>query len=245
MKSSARRISAYSCLAAALLFITLGTASAETLLGKVTLVRADGSRDVYPVVSGKKIAYREQALIRLTGATFVAEEGSVLEVADQGDSLGIGIEKGVIHFRIQPQKAVISFITKNGSIDTPRIVTASSGVIEGTIKVDDKGTTLEMADGSVSVLTTDGLKTVKAGEGIVLAQSDVDSESAVETEDVVVDTPADDSSTEPAATGDTGSPYVAPAVMGVAVAGAVTGVVIGVTTGSDGGGGDSVGSPIE
>jgi hypothetical protein len=213
------------------------------LLGKVTLVRADGRTDVYPVVSGKQIAYQEQALIRLTGATFVAEEGSVLEVADQGDSLGIGIEKGVIHFRIQPQKAVISFITKDGSFDTPRIVTASSGVIEGTIRVDDKGTTLEMADGSVSVLTADGVKTVNAGEGIVLAQSSVEGESAEEMDIPTTDTQTEETST----TGNTKkADYTAAAVMGTAAAGAVAGVVIGVTTGNGGGGGgDSVGSPIE
>jgi hypothetical protein len=214
------------------------------LLGKVTLVRADGRTDVYPVVSGKQIAYQEQALIRLTGATFVAEEGSVLEVADQGDSLGIGIEKGVVHFRIQPQKAVISFITKDGSFDTPRIVTASSGVIEGTIRVDDKGTTLEMADGSVSVLTADGVKTVNAGEGIVLAQSSVEGESAEEMDIPTTDTQTEETST----TGNTKkADYTAAAVMGTAAAGAVAGVVIGVTTGNGGGGGggDSVGSPIE
>lgn len=246
MKSSAWRISAYSCLAAAILFITFGTASAETLLGKVTLVRADGRTDVYPVVSGKQIAYSEQALIRLTGATFVAEKGSVLEVADEGGSLGIGIDKGVIHFRIQPHKAVISFITKDGSFDTPRIVTASGGVIEGTIRVDKNGTTLEMADGSVSVLTSDGVKTINAGEGIVLAQSSIEDESVVETEEVVVDMPAGDTKEEESSTSGNNnkSDYTAAAVMGTAAAGAVAGVIIGVTTGNDNGG-DTVASPIE
>jgi hypothetical protein len=245
MKSSVWRISTYSCLAAALLFIAFGPASAETLLGKVTLLRADGRTDVYPVVSGKKIEYADEALIRLTGATFVAEEGSALEVTDQGGNFDVNIEKGVVHFRVQPHKAVISFLTKDGSFDTPRVVTAASTVIEGTVTVNDKWTKVELAGGTVSVLTADGLKTIKAGEGIVLAQADPGSEEpTIGTEDVVVDTPAEDATTEPGATGDTGSPYVAPAVMGVAVAGAATGVIIGVATGNDGGG-DSVGSPIE
>jgi hypothetical protein len=247
MKGSAWRISTYSCLAAAILFIAFGSASADTLLGKATLLRADGKTDVYPVVSGKKIAYTDKALIRLAGATFVAEEGSVLEVVDQGGNLDVDIEKGVIHFRIQPHKAVISFVTKDGSFDTPRVVTASASVIEGTITVNKEGTTVELADGSVSVLTTDGLKTINAGEGIVLAQSDPGAEEpAVETEDVVIDTPSeDDKPEETGATGaeGEGSPYTAAAVMGTATAGAVTGVIIGVTTGNNGG--DSVASPIE
>ncbi len=247
MKSSARRISAYSCLAAALLFIAFGSASAETLLGKLTLIKADGKTDVYPVVSGKKIAYPEQALIRITGATLVAEGGSALEIADQDGSFDVGIDKGVIHFRIQPHKAAVSFTTRDGSFDTPKVVTASGGVIEGTVKVDDKGTTIEIADGSVSVLTSDGVKKVSAGEGIVLAQSKVEGESAVETEETVVDNPATDTAPEESST--TGSSkksdYTAAAVMGVAGAGAVAGVIIGVTTGDNGGGGDSVGSPIE
>ncbi len=202
MKSSAWKISIDFCIAVALLFISLEIASAETLLGKVTLLGADGRTDVYPVVSGKKIAYGEKALIRLAGATFVAEEGSALEVIDQGEQLGIDIEKGVVHFRIQPHRTVISFVTKDGSFDTPRVVTADTSVIEGTITVNEKGTTVELADGSVAALTTDGLRTVNAGERIQLAQSQVDGESTVETENVVVDTPAEEpeagnSTTEP------------------------------------------------
>lgn len=247
MKSSVWRISTYSCLAAALLFISFGTASADTLLGRVTLLRANGGTDVHPVVSGKEIAYPDKALIRLSGATFVAEEGSVLEVTDRGSNLDIDIDKGVVHFRIQPHRAVISFVTRDGTFDTPRVVTASATVIEGTITVNKEGTTVELSDGSVTVLTADGLRTINAGEGIVLAQSEIDGEPAIKTEDVAVEPPADDSNTdETGATGSEGkgSPYTAPVVMGVATAGAITGVIIGVTTGNNGGG-DSVGSPIE
>lgn len=247
MKSSVWRISTYSCLAAALLFISFGTASADTLLGRVTLLKANGGTDVHPVVSGKEIAYPDKALIRLSGATFVAEEGSALKVIDRGGNLDIDIDKGVVHFRIQPHRAVISFVTRDGTFDTPRVVTASATVIEGTITVNKEGTTVELADGNVTVLTADGLKTINAGEGIVLAQSEIDGEPAVETEDVVIDTPAEGTETgETGATGteDKGSPYTAAAVMGTLTAGAVTGVIIGVTTGNNGGG-DSVGSPIE
>ncbi|GEM_PF-3232842 len=246
MKSSVWRISTYSCLAAALLFISFGTASADTPLGRVTLLKADGGTDVHPVVSGKEIAYPDKALIRLSGATFVAEEGSALKVIDKGGNLDIDIDKGVIHFRIQPHRAVISFVTRDGTFDTPRVVTASASVIEGTITVNKEGTTVELADGNVTVLTADGLKTINAGEGIVLAQSEIDGETAVETEDVIIDTSAE--GTETGETGGTGtegegSPYTAAAVMGTLTAGAITGVIIGVTT--DNGGGDSVGSPIE
>lgn len=241
MKSSAWKISIDCCLALALLFISFEIASAETLLGKVTLLRADGRTDVYPLVSGKQIAYSEKALIRLSGATFVAEKGSVLEVIDQGEQLSIDIEKGVVHFRIQPHKAVISFVTKDGSFDTPRIVTADTSVIEGTITVNEKGTTVELADGSVAALTTEGLKTVNAGERIQLAQSDVEGESTVETEDVVVDTPAEEPET--GETGEGGPDLTGAAVFGTATAGAFAGAIIVAST-SDGGG-DTVASPIE
>ncbi len=237
----------YSCLAAALLFITFGSASADTLLGRVTLIRDDGKTDVYPVVSGKRISYAEKSLIRLSGATFVAEGGSALEVLDRGEEFEIGIERGIVHFRIQPQRAVISFVTTDGRFDTPKVVTAGTSMIEGTITVDKNGTAVELADGSFSVLTPEGLKTVNAGERIVIAQSNIDGESTVETEDVVADTPAEDDTTKPeetGATGNNGSGYTAAAVMGTAVAGSVAGVIIGVTT-SNGGGGDSVASPIE
>jgi len=70
-----------------LLFLSINISSANTLLGSVTLVGTDGGDEVYPIVSGNKIAYGQRALIRVTGGSFVVEEGSDLVVTGQKEHL--------------------------------------------------------------------------------------------------------------------------------------------------------------
>ncbi len=164
-----------------LLFLSINISSANTLLGSVTLVGTDGGDDVYPIVSGNKIAYGQRALIRVTGGSFVVEEGSDLVVTGQKEHLAFRIENGIIRFRIQPYKAVFSFNTRNGSFKTPEIVKASTSIVEGEITVTEKETILELSEGALQALTIDGLETVNAGDRILLvAQTVVDESPARE-----------------------------------------------------------------
>jgi len=195
-------------LATSLMFISINASSANTLLGSVTLMGTDGVADVHALVSGNKIAYGQEALIRVAGGTFVVEEGSNLVVAGQGEHLAFRIENGIIHFRFQPHKAVISFNTRNGSFKTPGIVKASTSIVEGKITVNENETILELSEGALQALTTEGIETVNAGDRILLvAQAVVDESPAGE-----------NGSTDPP-TGDQGAgPYVvAPLVIGAGV----------------------------
>lgn len=237
-------------LTASLLFISMNTSSADTLLGSVTLMRTDGVADVYPLVSGNKIAYGQKALIRVAGGSFVVEEGSDLVVTGQEEHLAFGIENGITYFRIQPHKAVVSFNTENGSFKTPGIVKASTSIVEGKIMVNEDETILELSEGSLQALTTDGIETVNAGDRIAMvAQAVIDESPAVENgstdppttvaktyqcsdgidndNDGFTDYP-DDPGCESADDDQEGglSPFVAPAVIGVTAATAITTVVI-------------------
>lgn len=254
MKSISWKFPVFVLTAAVLLFIIPGFSSAETLLGKLTLIGADGRTDVYPLVSGNKIAYGQRALLRVAGGTFVVEEGSDLTVAGQDENLSFRIGNGIIHFRIQPHKTVISFNTRNGNFKTPGVVKAASSIIEGTITVNEKETVLELSEGSMQALTAEGVETVNAGDRVVLVTQAVLEESpAGENGNSDSETPADDNpdqnadgnADQNAGNEDGGDGDLAgAAVFGGTTAAAITGTVIGASTNGNARG-DKTASTVE
>ncbi len=252
MKSRALRVSACLYFAVALCVFTVGPVSADALLGNVTIVGANGKKEVFPIVSGDEISYPDRALVRITGGTFVAEKGSKLSVAEDGRLINLRIDSGTVHFRIQPEKAVISFVTKDGSLATPEVVKASQSFIQGTVQVTPDGTVVELSDGELALATDEGPVTVEAGDRVrVVAQSVVD-DNALAQSDPETAPPASDveystegyeaEATPPPAEGS--SSVVGPVVFGTIAAGAIAGAVIAASTGGNGGG-DGVGSPFE
>jgi hypothetical protein len=238
--------------AVALCVFTVGPVSADALLGNVTIVGANGKKEVFPIVSGDEISYPDRALVRITGGTFVAEKGSKLSVAEDGRLINLRIDSGTVHFRIQPEKAVISFVTKDGSLATPEVVKASQSFIQGTVQVTPDGTVVELSDGELALATDEGPVTVEAGDRVrVVAQSVVD-DNALAQSDPETAPPASDveystegyeaEATPPPAEGS--SSVVGPVVFGTIAAGAIAGAVIAASTGGNGGG-DGVGSPFE
>lgn len=253
MKSRALRVSACFYFAFVLCVFTAGPVSADALLGNVTIVGANGKKEVFPVVSGDEISYPDRALIRVTGGTFVAEKGSRLSVAEDGRLLNLKIDSGTVHFRIQPEKAVISFVTKDGSLATPEVLKASRSFIEGTVMVTADGTVVELSDGELALATNEGPVTVEAGDRVrVVAQSVVDDTVVAQSDPQTAPPPDVEYSTEGYEAEATpppveGSSSVAgPVIFGTVAAGAIAAAVIVAATSDDnGGGGDGVGSPFE
>lgn len=244
-----------------LLFINIEITSADTLLGKLTLIGTDGSANVYPLVSGNKIAYGQRALIRVAGGTLVVEEGSDLIVAGLDENLAFRIENGVIHFRIQPHRTVISFNTRNGNFKTPGVVKAASSMIEGKIAVSRKETVLELYEGSMQALTAEGIETVESGKRKVLvAQADLEESPGGENgptnsastspcsdgidndNDGFVDFPDDPGCESADDVNEANYGLTGAAVFGGVTAAAITGAIIGASTS---GGGDRRASPIQ
>lgn len=253
MKSRALRVSACFYFAFVLCVFTAGPVSADALLGNVTIVGANGKKEVFPVVSGDEISYPDRALIRVTGGTFVAEKGSRLSVAEDGRLLNLKIDSGTVHFRIQPEKAIISFVTKDGSLATPEVLKASRSFIEGTVMVTADGTVVELSDGELALATNEGPVTVEAGDRVrVVAQSVVDDTVVAQSDPQTAPPPDVEYSTEGYEAEATpppveGSSSVAgPVIFGTVAAGAIAAAVIVAATSDDnGGGGDGVGSPFE
>lgn len=159
----------------AVLLLNLQLVNAATVLGKVSVYTSSSSHpEIFPLVSGNKMAYKQQAFIRISGGTLVADKGSVFEALDEGETITFQVERGSIYFRLLPSNVRVSFKTPQGVISSPLIAPASVSIIEGKIDVSQDKTSLEVSQGALEALDYQGIsKKVNAGEKLFLAQANI------------------------------------------------------------------------
>lgn len=165
------KIPKYLLFVLAFLFIN-SPLNAATILGKAAIYTSSGIK-TYPLVSGIKVTYEYESLIKITGGTLIADKGTVLEALDEGEQIAFQVEKGSIYFRILPDKVRVSFKTQQGEVFSPKAALASNTLITGRITVTDKDTIVEVNEGSLEALTSRGLARINAGQRINLAQAEV------------------------------------------------------------------------
>ncbi len=156
----------------AFLLVNLETLNAATILGKAAIYTSSGIK-TYPLVSGNKVTYEYESLIKISGGTLIADKETVLEALDEGEQIVFQIEKGNIYFRLQPHKVRVSFKTQQGEVFSPKVALTSNTIITGRIMVTDKDTIVEVGEGSLEALTSKGLTRINAGQKINLAQAEV------------------------------------------------------------------------
>ena len=156
----------------AFLLVNLETLNAATILGKAAIYTSSGIK-TYPLVSGNKVTYEYESLIKISGGTLIADKETVLEALDEGERIAFQVEKGSIYFRILPDKVRVSFKTQQGEVFSPKVALASNTLITGRITVTDKDTIVEVGEGSLEALTPRGLARINAGQRINLAQAEV------------------------------------------------------------------------
>ncbi|GJM15356.1 MAG: hypothetical protein DHS20C13_06830 [Thermodesulfobacteriota bacterium] len=165
------RISAI--LIAFLFLFNLQISHAGNVIGKVMVYSPSNSNaDVYPLVAGNKTMYGNKAVIKLPGASVLADKGSVIEVVESDNVIKFIVEKGDVSFRIQPDIFRAYFITPHGEIKSPKVITANTSYVIGTISVKDT-TLIRVDEGVLEASTSNGTTNIKQGEAIVLAQSDI------------------------------------------------------------------------
>jgi len=163
----------FSILLTALLIFNVQNSEAGNVLGKVMVYSPSSTHaDIYPLLSGNKTMYGNKTVIKLGGASLLADKGSVVEAVEEDGIVKFKLEKGEVSFRVQPDRFRVCFLTPHGEITSPKIVTASTSYIIGTISVTDS-TVLEVSEGVLEAKTLKGTTSVREGQAIVLAQSDI------------------------------------------------------------------------
>jgi hypothetical protein len=147
----------------ALLLINLELAGAASVLGKIAVYTSPSSKspEIVPLVSGEKTTYSYPSLIKISGATLIADKGTVFQALDKGETIDFQLERGRINFKLAPHKAHVSFTTMLGEISSPKVVPASSSAITGGLKVTDKYAVVEVTEGSLNVTSSGDYSVVK------------------------------------------------------------------------------------
>jgi hypothetical protein len=185
------RVSKYFLFALSILLLNLETLDAATILGKVAIYFPPSNTDsgirTYPLVSGNKMNFDYKAAIKIVGGTIVADKGTVLQAFDKGEQIAFQVDKGTIYFRILPSKIRVSFKTPHGEVSSPKVAQASNSTITGKIVVADKDSTVEIDEGTLEVIGSNGSVTseINAGEGIQLAQAEVDEPAPATLEELI------------------------------------------------------------
>ncbi len=158
----------------AFLLINLQIANAASVLGKISVYTSPSSRpEVFPLVSGNRVAYENPAIVKINGGTLLTGKGTSFETLEEGETVVFRVGRGDIYFRLLPDKVRVSFKTGGGDIFSPKVALTSNSVIEGRINVGDRGTMVEVTKGSLEVETQEGISRINEGEKRFLAQADI------------------------------------------------------------------------
>ena len=150
---------------------------ASSVVGKISYNKGN-AREILPLITDSVEVFDYKSYITLKGARIVANKDTSIKISETDEKLLINIYEGTVFFRIFPEKTRISFLTPHGEILMPKVVNISSSEIEGIVTVaKNSTTTLQLNQGSMDVLTPNGFVNLHDGEGIVLAQADIESKS--------------------------------------------------------------------
>lgn len=160
----------------AVLLINVQLASAASILGKVAVYNSHSVSNVRPLISGEEVRLGEKALVRLAGATLIIEKGTWFRALDEGDRVVLYVTRGELAFKLQPERSITTFKTPQGEVSSPAMVRASTSATVGRIIVNGRGTTIEIAEGEMMVLSAKGYAGIDSGDRIVLAQAMLEEE---------------------------------------------------------------------
>ncbi len=156
---------------------------AASMIGKVFEYNQNPKNpNVHPVFDGDRIKRGNRYMMRLNGATLVADSNTDLHVSEEHGVTVFKINEGVIRFRLKPEKIRISFRTPQGEVFSPEVVKASNNIIDGQITVKDN-TIVELNEGNLQALTLNGITDIESGQGVILAQAEI-AQSDLETTEV-------------------------------------------------------------
>ena len=96
------------------LLFMINQSYAVSMIGKVLVYKNRNNQETYPLFDGDRIRQTNKYILRLTGATLVADSNTDVRVTNEYGVTVINISKGLIHFRVIPDKIRVSFRHSSG-----------------------------------------------------------------------------------------------------------------------------------
>ncbi|MCD6269896.1 MAG: hypothetical protein J7J71_07160 [Deltaproteobacteria bacterium] len=198
---------------------------------------------INPVEEGSLLICDGKCMIKSGGVSILAEDQAELAIANHDQTLNLFVRRGHVEFTISSSAKKIIFHTPEGAYSVADVIfnASSDPVVRGYMQVDDSGARVAVREGRMIFATADGAKSVKAGEQIILAMSDVEKKAAA----IPVQADANEKKKKKrvAAWWWTGSSNQIAG--GVVIATAAVGGTVYVLTRDHGGGGGAPGSPAQ
>jgi len=146
---------------------------ATSILGKVLEYESlSETPKLYPLYDGDIINTSNKYILRLSGATLIADSNTEIRVKQESDITVFNMTKGLVRFRFNTNQIRISFRTPYGEVFTPRIVQISNNIVDGQITVKDT-TILELNEGTLEARTLNGIIKIDSGQAVLLSQADI------------------------------------------------------------------------
>ncbi|MCL7488979.1 MAG: hypothetical protein M8357_12495 [Desulfobulbaceae bacterium] len=126
-----------------------------------------------PIDENSLIACDGNCLVKIKGISLMANDQSRFAVKELAGSTNLYLENGKISFAISDTSKQFSFFTADGYYITSEgfISPASTNnSVKGYMQATDRGTEIGMDQGTMVIQTDEGIREVKSGQAILLAQ---------------------------------------------------------------------------
>jgi hypothetical protein len=178
-----RRIGKKTFLACVMIIVTAGLVQAGTkgriiTNGKVTMYKNNQVVSSYtnqgPIDENALMACSGTCMVKMQGISLSGVDQTRFALKESTDSVNLYLEKGKIYFLVTDTTHRFAFFMPDGYYVRTEgfIAPASTGSsVKGSIQTTDDSTEIAMESGTMIVQTTDGAKTIKPGQALVIAMA--------------------------------------------------------------------------
>lgn len=127
-----------------------------------------------PIEDGALLVCDGKCMLKSQGISIIADDKSKIAVKNETDIFKLYVKEGQVDYVINSNARKIAFITPQGTHTIAEaIFSASTGsVVKGSVRVTEEGETqIAVSEGRLVFTTAEGVQTVDANNGLILAQA--------------------------------------------------------------------------
>ena len=125
-----------------------------------------------PLPEGTLMLCHGDCLVQTQSLQLVAYDQATFALAEGKGRWDLTVKSGQLDFALQPDAKPISFHTPHDTLQTDGAILSASGaaMVRGSLKVTETESILTMQEGTLQVMSPDGVVLIEPGQGLRLAQ---------------------------------------------------------------------------